>query len=219
METPPRVWGRLGRSTQDPFFFRNTPTGVGKTTHPPHRQRCHVETPPRVWGRQMSWWKALLQPRNTPTGVGKTKSRGRLPVPDRKHPHGCGEDDVLGGGSVQEWETPPRVWGRLVLVNYALTTNKKHPHGCGEDLPTLSRASWPKETPPRVWGRQALAIWIVSPARNTPTGVGKTWLSTPWRNAQKKHPHGCGGDLLRGKHACTNRETPPRVWGRRTKER
>ena len=39
-ETPPRAWGRRARSTYRLPRRRNTPTGVGKTHHEQHTERC-----------------------------------------------------------------------------------------------------------------------------------------------------------------------------------
>ena len=114
-ETPPRAWGRLACLSRFLLFFRNTPTGVGKT----HEKRVHhtrdgkhphgrgeditngalsatqIETPPRAWGRL-----------------------SRLPEKEQafvKHPHGRGEDPFLSMINVGYPETPPRAWGRLTL--------------------------------------------------------------------------------------------------------
>jgi len=74
------------------FFFRNTPTHVGKTInadgvgcddekHPHARGENEsrsegvyalVETPPRTWGKLGLEFDALARDRNTPTHVGKT---------------------------------------------------------------------------------------------------------------------------------------------------
>ena len=75
IETPPRAWGRQIRPAPKGAFFRNTPTGVGKTIsqkfnirtdqkHPHGRgedfrsspvRRSGSETPPRAWGRLRQW--------------------------------------------------------------------------------------------------------------------------------------------------------------------
>ena len=92
--------------------------------------------------------------RNTPTGVGKTAVCSCCWCPDRKHPHGRGEDLFNWRARLLEQETPPRAWGRLpvssvsqlaagntptgvgktaFLVQQGLR-KKKHPHGRGEDF-------------------------------------------------------------------------------------
>ena len=55
--------------------------------------------------------------------------------------------------------------------------------------------------------------------RNTPTGVGKTIEKENAGRAQGKHPHGCGEDDVQLAEIGVRGETPPRVWGRRYKNR
>ena len=91
-ETPPRAWGRRGRSEAECKHLRNTPTCVGKTSltsahrgtmgkHPHVRGEdfnklsgtvSDVETPPRAWGRRSHNGAPDMTPGNTPTCVGKT---------------------------------------------------------------------------------------------------------------------------------------------------
>ena len=52
---------------------------------------------------------------NTPTGVGKTPSLCRTLDAKEKHPHGCGEDLKRLATLRRRLETPPRVWGRLIV--------------------------------------------------------------------------------------------------------
>ena len=93
-ETPPRMWGRLERTTRQIIVHGNTPTHVGKTEfdsmgydasrkHPHACGEDHhihgglqgrVETPPRMWGRQIKPFSDHVLVRNTPTHVGKTKT-------------------------------------------------------------------------------------------------------------------------------------------------
>ena len=51
--------------------------------------------------------------RNTPTGVGKTLKAIVDDEPERKHPHGRGEDQYNPTLWIIYIETPPRAWGRL----------------------------------------------------------------------------------------------------------
>ena len=112
----------------------------------------------------------------------------------RKHPHGCGEDPSVAPDMGPDWETPPRVWGRLALglrylrlrgntptgvgktpfLPFVPIFPRKHPHGCGEDGLSPVPQYPEKETPPRVWGRRRQATMTPLAIRNTPTGVGKT---------------------------------------------
>ena len=114
LETPPRAWGRRGGDGDKQDGWRNTPTGVGKTTchnvvaacprkHPHGRgedERGYgtcwkkVETPPRAWGRPLILVVGTWAARNTPTGVGKTLCGYSATWGGGKHPHGRGEDSA-----------------------------------------------------------------------------------------------------------------------------
>ena len=215
--------------------MRNTPTGVGKTLFPiVFRSRCRkhphgrgedlcclcccffsLETPPRAWGRHTHEFIKFCEFRNTPTGVGKTCLLLH-PVSDCwKHPHGRGEDQVGAENISEHIETPPRAWGRPVLLSSAcrrcgntptgvgktgymansISMQQKHPHGRGEDTSMHLKTKAGTETPPRAWGRLYVFLDRYEDLRNTPTGVGKTYLEGPVDRWTRKHPHGRGEDL------------------------
>ncbi len=91
-----------------------------------------METPPRAWGRHFYNLTSLLYLGNTPTGVGKTDSGMIIANKQEKHPHGRGEDlnaNVTAGGSV---ETPPRAWGRPVLLYFLSLSSGNTPTGVGK---------------------------------------------------------------------------------------
>ncbi len=159
-----------------------------------------METPPRAWGRPISSDIMHLLPGNTPTGVGKTIFWPVAYLSKQKHPHGRGEDKPQLEQVTLSLETPPRAWGRLLLIRnlwpiprntptgvgktisycYLGCLLKKHPHGRGEDLFPCYVLSCTLETPPRAWGRPTMGHSPMLALRNTPTGVGKTsWAA--WR--------------------------------------
>ena len=135
-------------------------------------------------------------------------------------------------------ETPPRAWGRLrILVNNAAVdgntptcvgktrpgiidakSGQKHPHVRGEDLGCRPRAPLYAETPPRAWGRPVRGPQEARSQRNTPTCVGKTALFEYMRAHGEKHPHVRGEDSYPGSEYCRMVETPPRAWGRHTRQ-
>ncbi len=167
--------------------------------------------------------------------MGKTHDWCQGACPNRKHPHGRGEDSRRSPDNSLAMETPPRAWGRRSALpgSCAKVRNtptgvgktaagsapvgpaRKHPHGRGEDQSRPSSRMLSPETPPRAWGRQHCLRAQLRRARNTPTGVGKTsgcgWAA--WAN--QKHPHGRGEDLAKGAGSQCPTETPPRAWGRR----
>ncbi len=111
--------------------------------------------------------------RNTPTCVGKTTRVSTTSNALQKHPHVRGEDQRRCNPDLQNRETPPRAWGRL--INFFAVESKirntptcvgkttkadgykmsyeKHPHVRGEDKLTPARNREERETPPRAWGR------------------------------------------------------------------
>ena len=131
-------------------------------------------------------------------------------------------------------ETPPRTWGRPVVIfilrfDFGNTPthvgktaalpperhlSRKHPHARGEDPDGRRICRQAIETPPRTWGRQAWVLAALPCRGNTPTHVGKTW-TLPFRPSLRgKHPHARGEDLHPHVVWSTVPETPPRTWGR-----
>ena len=51
-----------------------------------------------------------------------------------KHPHERGEDLFVLPSAPVSIETPPRAWGRLDDLSFAVDDLRKHPHERGEDL-------------------------------------------------------------------------------------
>ena len=135
---------------------------------------------------------------------------------------------------INTWETPPRAWGRPYTAdksgaffgNTPTSVGKtaqawqrqarlqKHPHERGEDHPLLCRRYDMRETPPRAWGRPLRGSGRGVRRGNTPTSVGKTssLAATGW--PMWKHPHERGEDPFSEEKRATQKETPPRAWGR-----
>ena len=154
METPPRAWGRRGRSSFKRCAMRNTPTCVGKTSgasitaskakkHPHVRgeDKCRIlpkhlaaETPPRAWGRQLLPVFLLGLFRNTPTCVGKTVHAISGSISLWKHPHVRGEDYSQLKEQIKSRETPPRAWGRPVWCDVPLDVDGNTPTCVGKTL-------------------------------------------------------------------------------------
>ena len=89
---PPRTWGKLGLSADDPAVAASTPTHVGQTRTKistitrrrlyPHARGANVAArcmaagmpplPPRTWGKRRLWRKPGPECPSTPTHVGQT---------------------------------------------------------------------------------------------------------------------------------------------------
>ena len=116
METPPRAWGRRKTSFVNTFFFRNTPTGVGKTSSTRQEWKS-TEKHPHGRGEDYAAKNHVsLEGGNTPTGVGKTVIIGLVQIRAKKHPHGRGEDIAHRDMINNHTETPPRAWGRHIYT-------------------------------------------------------------------------------------------------------
>ena len=231
-ETSPHPWGKRAFENLSDWLQGNIPTPVGKTrlspvAGTPKRKHPHArgedcgtspgctrptETSPRPWGRRNRRAVRSNALRNIPTPVGKTDNHKSSQ--SRKHPHACGEDLRACNLIYNEWETSPRLWGRLTLATVSCISlgniptpvgktmsqtslgcrEKKHPHACGEDGGYLSASPVIRETSPRLWGRLTVRDVICFSVRNIPTPVGKTGASTPQGAMSKKHPHACGED-------------------------
>ena len=90
----------------------------------------------------------------------------------------------------------------------------KHPHVRGEDHFPGVLCGTHEETPPRAWGRLLKTFAFMAGFGNTPTCVGKTYPQKCINAEQRKHPHVRGEDLSPAMPGATERETPPRAWGR-----
>ncbi len=131
-ETPPRAWGRLGSSAPKIVSVRKHPHGRGEDLGDTETPRGGQETPPRAWGRLQRAVSTVDSVGNTPTGVGKTGESGWRTHPWEKHPHGRGEDNMIGISKTTTGETPPRAWGRRYRLCWPLTYMGNTPTGVGK---------------------------------------------------------------------------------------
>jgi len=153
-ETPPRAWGRRSFLNSTPITQRNTPTCMGKTyllctSQGVLQKHPHVhgedipfvadngakeETPPRAWGRLLDGRNSLSIMRNTPTCMGKTNFPHRPFLRSWKHPHVHGEDAQLLALRNLQAETPPRAWGRPLILLSLLCLSRNTPTCMGKTL-------------------------------------------------------------------------------------
>ena len=234
VETPPRAWGRLEKSTAAKISARNTPTCVGKTRHGAclttlSKKHPHVRGEDYIAAEMACLWVG-----NTPTCVGKTAVLAQGGLGGGKHPHVRGEDLRAMRTGICRVETPPRAWGRRAAKpNGGATSGNtptcvgkttshterkrrhgKHPHVRGEDARSARTRLHKQETPPRAWGRLGAPCTAFASARNTPTCVGKTAANAQIKLLDEKHPHVRGEDFSKTSPFDTRKETPPRAWGR-----
>ena len=92
------------------------------------------ETPPRAWGRHSGHSFRHAGRRNTPTCVGKTHHARRHAYVRWKHPHVRGEDPCEIIENLSGRETPPRAWGRPVMVPQEIEAVGNTPTCVGKTL-------------------------------------------------------------------------------------
>ena len=102
--------------------------------------------------------------------------------------------------------------GYLYFVSFFLG---KHPRVCGEDVLAYATKKTTKETPPRMRGRLLTAASAEQVRRNTPAYAGKTPQRPPRRSRGEKNHRVCGEDSGLPLRRLRERETPPRMRGRR----
>ena len=175
--------------------------------------------------------------------MGKTALKASGVTRWGKHPHARGEDVHHTDSGANHGETPPRTWGRRVIIPFDKVprgntpthvgktdprpprrcTPRKHPHARGEDAGSSKIYGGRTETPPRTWGRPPPRTWgrrrelqdLRWKDGNTPTHVGKTGAAPGRHLPFWKHPHARGEDRHTVEILPGHGETPPRTWGRR----
>ena len=190
--TSPRAWGEglCGRSRT--CFWRNIPTGVGRSgqvpenssqpsEHPHGRGEKqsaarHVQqargTSPRAWGEDVHRRAGFRRFRNIPTGVGRSAPPAASSPGMMEHPHGRGEKTVAAARSFGQLGTSPRAWGEVPQV-----------------------------------AQQRVA------RRNIPTGVGRSSRALSRCRVCPEHPHGRGEKSLSLLASFSRSGTSPRAWG------
>ena len=175
--SPPRLWGKLWLLPAPIASLWFTPTLVGKTCHSdarhntievhPHacgenarrrrRSLLALGSPPRLWGKLAHLLASGRGLRFTPTLVGKTDFPDMPLCVSGVHPHACGENSRTEGRLDSQGGSPPRLWGKPILVlqgvhhkrftptlvgktNFlerSLPMFEVHPHACGENSVSL----------------------------------------------------------------------------------
>ncbi len=233
-ETPPRMRGRLGDSSNHVIFLGNTPAHAGKTYRTTigryrswkHPRACGEdiqamvqnpisgETPPRMRGRQDQSPKETFGMRNTPAHAGKTNQMMHQTAHLQKHPRACGEDAVREGIWSILRETPPRMRGRLFTPSDPYLCKRNTPAHAGKTL-SVPWSTSNSQKHPRACGEDSRSpITGRTLYGNTPAHAGKTARHLRVVADDRKHPRACGEDPPSNTASTGFGETPPRMRGR-----
>ena len=91
-----------------------------------------METPPRAWGRLGNRKHHTEARQKHPHERGEDAKKLGLEEVPVKHPHERGEDCNRRNAGRGQIETPPRAWGRLVLVSSAVEADRNTPTSVGK---------------------------------------------------------------------------------------
>ena len=136
--------------------------------------RLYCGTPPRAWGKRVDGAHQNIARRYTPTCVGKTYPAQVAPRPRPVHPHVRGENVVKVRCYLYNSGTPPRAWGKRVLLKKSEELYRYTPTCVGKT--TARRAIfWCAPVHPHVRGENVTTSCVIAfTMRYTPTCVGKT---------------------------------------------
>ena len=190
--SPPRLWGKHGRSAGRFQRIRFTPTPVGKTRDPSSPYTRKYGSPPRLWGKLAGARNDGESARFTPTPVGKTPPSLASKSASAVHPHACGENPELRRGNQAVIGSPPRLWGKRHCDTPYAISNAVHPHACGENQGSSQCAGCSGRFTPTPVGKTTPCQAVWQCARFTPTPVGKTGAGRIPFGLQAVHPHACG---------------------------
>ncbi len=132
--SPPRAWGRLRHAPRACPSDRFTPTCVGTTIPFDAVVLPTSGSPPRAWGRRLQSGSRATRRRFTPTCVGTTEvgAEDRLRV--AVHPHVRGDDASRSRRTRFVPGSPPRAWGRHLLVACSLSPHRFTPTCVGTTM-------------------------------------------------------------------------------------
>ena len=146
----------------------------------------------------------------------------------------CGEKDLYGDATVREWESPPRMRGKVHSTVYADGSSRitpayagkrsrctfvqrlrwDHPRVCGEKMVSMIPHRRSRGSPPRVRGKELRVETCFSHDGITPAYAGKSRTGLYGNTGGRDHPRVCGekkftfdaGKLIPG--------SPPRMRGK-----
>ena len=115
--SPPRMRGKQAGGATRLKAYRITPADAGKTLHSRTGQAVYMDHP-RGCGENVSALFSRRRPtRITPADAGKTANCWQNSKASRDHPRGCGENESQPSALPASPGSPPRMRGKLQIVN------------------------------------------------------------------------------------------------------
>ena len=124
--------------------------------------RClPLRSPPRVRGKGLCKDFHLCDVGITPACAGKSEKQVPFLPPYQDHPRVCGEKDLYGDATVREWESPPRMRGKVHSTVYADGSSRITPAYAGKRsrCTFVQRLRWDH---PRVCGEKRFSFHSAS---------------------------------------------------------
>ncbi len=177
--------------------------------------------------------------RITPAHAGKTPIGGLRESRPSDHPRACGENNKLRRRERRDFGSPPRMRGKLVedaLVDARVRitpahagktfyerisgrTKADHPRACGENRCKGKAQKEEDGSPPRMRGKPLVLFLINSGLRITPAHAGKTRARSRFSGTAPDHPRACGENRYPTMVYSGERGSPPRMRGKRPRNR
>ena len=195
------------------ILFGSPPTPVGTTETPWSRPGSFSVHPHARGDDTCQLGVGHRQRRFTPTPVGTTDSFVLTNALSSVHPHARGDDTFVPAGATSATGSPPRPWGRRLIVAASGQSIRFTPTPVGTTRWRTGRR-WPG-SPPRPWGRLRNFGLHPVPFRFTPTPVGTTLPDRHTAIRASVHPHARGDDICGVEIRAPGIGSPPRPWGRR----
>ena len=143
----------------------------------------------------------------------------------------CGEKDLYGDATVREWESPPRMRGKVHSTVYADGSSRitpayagkrsrctfvqrlrwDHPRVCGEKMVSMIPHRRSRGSPPRVRGKGIKRGCHSHQCGITPACAGKRRLRRRFSTLPQDHPRVCGEKNCGSKLAFRTMGSPPRM--------
>ena len=191
--SPPRMRGKLSKSTIASANRRITPADAGKTDVGRSQASCRQDHPRGCGENQKLPKQQVMLSGSPPRMRGK---RGRCTKKDRRR------------------RITPADAGKTVFFPFLRFWVQDHPRGCGENSQFPAQISRASGSPPRMRGKPSTPLDQRADERITPADAGKTKPLALLYYAYADHPRGCGENITLANDDIAIVGSPPRMRGK-----